>query len=127
MGVQSEVPHEQGLALAELPSVVVHGAAFLQELMEVVQNIPAVAVQSLVPHWQFVKAVFIVTPSVIAHIGNVQHSRRLSAQKVHTVEVSLVGCTEDEQVTAPPAVLFLPQLPHVESDEQVLVYMSLPG
>ena len=127
MDVQSEVPHEQGMALAELPSVVVHGAAFLQELMEVVQNIPAVAVQSLVPHWQFVKAVFIVTPSVIAHIGNVQHSRRLSVQKVHTVEVDLAGCTEDEQVTASPSVFFLPQLPHVESEEQVLVYMLLPG
>ena len=60
-------------------------------------------------------------------VPGVQHSIPLSAQKVHTVEVALAGCTEDEQVTAPPAVLFLPQLPHVESDEQVFAYMLDPG
>ena len=68
-----------------------------------------------------------MSPSVIAHIGNVQHFRRLSAQKVHTVELGLAGCMDDEQVTASPSVFFLPQLPHVESEEQVPVYMSTPG
>ena len=72
MAVQSEVPHEQGIALAELPSVVVHGAAFRQELMDAVQNIPVVAVQSVVPHLQSLP-VLVVTPSVTTH-GQVMSS-----------------------------------------------------
>ena len=125
--VQSEVPHEQGAELIEAPSVVEHGAALLQELMDAVQNIPVVEVQYLAPHLQSTPAVLVVAPSVFAHIGDVQHSLPLSVQKVQTVAASLAGCTEDEQVTAPPAVLFLPQLPHVESDEQVPEYMLVPG
>ena len=68
-----------------------------------------------------------LAPSMLSHVGVVQHSFPLSAQKVQTVEVTLAGCTEDEQVTASPSVFFLPQLPHVESEEQVPEYMSVPG
>ena len=71
VAIQSEVPHEQGIALTELPSVVVHGAAFLQEFMDAVQNKPVEGpvavedvVQSLVPHWQSVPAVLVVIPLV---------------------------------------------------------------
>ena len=69
-----------------------------------------------------------LAPSMLSHVGVVQHSFPLSAQKVQTVAVVVpVLAEESGQVTAPPAVLFLPQLPHVESEEQVSWYMLLPG
>ena len=70
----------------------------------------------------------VLLPSILLHVGVVQHSFPLSAQKVQTVVVVVpVLAEESGQVTAPLAVLFLPQLPHVESEEQVSWYMLVPG
>ena len=68
-----------------------------------------------------------LAPLMLSHVGVVQHSFPLSAQKVQVVAVALAGCTEDEQVTAPPVVLFLPHLPQASWREQVCVNMFPPG
>ena len=56
-----------------------------------------------------------------------QHSSLLSVQNVQTVVAAFAGWFIVEQMTAAPLVLFLPQLPHVKSDEQVSPYMLDPG
>ena len=67
-------------------------------------------------------------PSMLSHVGVVQHSFPLSAQKVQTVAVVVpVLAEESGHVTAPLAVLFLPHLPHDVSEEQVLSNIFEPG
>ena len=96
--MQSEVPHQQGIALAELPSVVVHCTVFLQELMDDLQNIPVVAVQSDVPHWQSVPAVLAVAPLVIMQV--------VPGRFVHVL---------DESVQYNPAVGVQSEVPHLHA------------
>jgi hypothetical protein len=48
----------------------------------------------------------------------------LSVHQVQTVVVGFADCVAEEQVTASPAVLFLPQFPQVASKLQVPVNMS---
>ena len=70
----------------------------------------------------------VLLPSVFAHVVGLQHSFPLSAQKVQVVAAVVpVLAEESGQVTAPPAVLLYPHLPHAVSREQVLVNMSVPG
>ena len=58
------------------------------------------------------------------------HEQHWSLLSVHQVQIVLVGfadCVEEEQVTASPAVLFLPQFPQVASKLQVSENMRKSG
>ena len=56
-----------------------------------------------------------------------QHWSPLSVHQVQTVVVGFADCVEEEQLTASPAVLFLPQFPQVASKLQVSENMPEPG
>ncbi len=60
--------HSVGLErMWNLPAGHMKALIWAQVLVEVVQNKPVVAVQSVVPHWQSVPAVLVVAPLVTAH------------------------------------------------------------
>ena len=65
---------------------------------------------------------------MLSHVGVLQHSFPLSAQKVQVVAavVPVLG-EESEQATEVFPVFLYPHLPHAASREQVLVNMSVPG
>ena len=106
------------------------------------QNMPVAVVQSVDPHLH--KFALAAEPTVLEQSEYSQplagepsmsyfpasHEQHWSLLSVHQVQIVLVGfadCVEEEQVTASPAVLFLPQFPQVESKLQVSVNMLEPG
>ena len=70
----------------------------------------------------------VLAPSMLPHVGVVQHSFPLSAQKVQTVvEVVPILAEESGHVTTSLSVFFLPHLPHDASREQVPLNIVEPG
>ena len=128
--VQSEDPHKQSAPaqLVVAPLVTTHESRQQSEPTQiVVAQLTARFCFKVEPVGHDDEANDVLLPSILSHVGVVQHSFPLSAQKVQVVAAVVPLLAENEHATAPPALLFLPHLPHDVSSEQVPSNMKTPG
>jgi glyoxylate utilization-related uncharacterized protein len=100
--------HSVGLErMWNLPAGHMKALIWAQVLVEVVQNKPVVAVQSVVPHWQSVPAMLVVTPLVTGQVADGRFEQVL-VEAVQYIPVVVVQSVVPHWQSVPAVLVVAP-------------------